>query len=472
MALDVSSSSSSDVPYGVGQDDDNDDVSLTRPGVVFVEDDDWDMIPEGDESLEAYYELRSKIVSMGYLAYSSGNMYFFLDASRHWTLLMAKDALARICKIIGSTNVSVNTADAVEHYYPWLAKRAVVNASLPLQRSICIGTRRIEVSLDQDELIFSRSRRLADVADNADQRAAELCVLPIMMTKVPVAWKWPGGAAIYNFIVPLFRDPRDFTTFMWHIGNAVVDPIQTPRCMILAGPGGSGKSTSIKAIVTALEGCVGVLPNGTFTSSSPKVTETVLKQLVSSRMVTCGDVDLESREMDVHALRTVVSGDYITLGAFRTRIRSSLTLATNGYIDPTTDDVFTSDAVLRRIVTVYMDATASKLDLQEIPHFQEARGDFVCACVHVRLTHTYIPVTPRTVLLTIAGAKYADLERMVEECSEPTLSDYIGVLSAVQATTGIPSDDVGHKASLISRDAVIEIGKRKFLKGLRPVPGF
>ncbi|KAL3440024.1 hypothetical protein BJX65DRAFT_315190 [Aspergillus insuetus] len=377
------------IPYGVEEGNDTDATSLAGPGVVFVEDDDWDMIPEGDETLEAYYELRSKIVSMGYLAYSGGNMYFYLDASRHWTLLMAKDALARVCKIIGSTNVSVNTADAVEHYYPWLAKHAVVNASLPLQRSICMGTRRIEVSVNGDELEFSRSRSLTDVASNADQRAAELCVLPIMMTKIPVAWKWPGGAAIYNYIVPLFPDPRDFKTFMWHIGNAAVDPIQTPRCMILAGPGGSGKSTSINAIVTALEGCVGVLPNGTFTSSSPKVTETVLKQLVSSRMDS----------------------------------------------DPTSDEIFISDAVLRRIVTVYMDATASKLDLQEIPHFQEARGDF-----------------------------YSELRYMVEECDEPTLSDYIGVLSAVQATTGIPSSDVGHKASLISRDAVIEIGKRKFLK--------
>ncbi|KAL2863181.1 uncharacterized protein BJX67DRAFT_384926 [Aspergillus lucknowensis] len=31
----------------------------------------------------------------------------------------------------------------------------------------------------------------------------------------------------------------------------------------------------------------------------------------------------------------------------------------------------------------------------------------------------------------------------------------MGVLDAVQAITGIPSSDVGHKASLISRDAVI-----------------
>ncbi|KAL4955103.1 hypothetical protein BDW69DRAFT_161653 [Aspergillus filifer] len=203
-------------------------------------------------------------------------------------------------------------------------------------------------------------------------------------------------------------------------------------------------------------------------SSSPRVLDIVIRQLVSSRMVTCGDVDLESREMDIHALKTVVSGDYVTLGAFRSRIRSSLTLATNGYIDPAANDAFTGDAVLRRIVTLYIDAAASRLDLQEIPHSQEARCDFVCACVHVCLSHVHIPVTPCTVLLTIAGARYVDLMHMVEECREPTLSEYIRVLSAVQAATGIPSSDVGHKASLISRDAVVEVGRYKFSRNLRP----
>lgn len=118
------------------------------PGAVFVDDTGWDDVPRGDKSLKVYYSLIDRIVDMGYLAYSGGNMYFYLDASRHWTLLMAKDALARICKIVGSDNVSVSTGEAVEHYYPWLAKRAIVNATLPLQRSICIGTRRREVSID------------------------------------------------------------------------------------------------------------------------------------------------------------------------------------------------------------------------------------------------------------------------------------------------------------------------------------
>lgn len=252
----------------------------------------------------------------------------------------------------------------VEHYYPWLAKRAIVNAALPMQRSICMGTRRIEVSIEADAIVFSKGRRLTEVSPDADQRAAELCISPVMATKRPVAWGWPGGAAIYNHIVPLFRGSRDFITFLWHISNCLVDPVQTPPCLMLAGPGGSGKSSPLNARNTALEGCVGVLPNSTFTSGSAHVTDKVLKQLLSSRIVTCGNVDLKSRGMDMHALRTVVSGDYIMLGLFWSLIRSSLTLGTNGLLDPKGHSILMSDAVIWHLVVIYMDAVASCLDFE------------------------------------------------------------------------------------------------------------
>lgn len=470
MVLPMSDASDSEI-LGYQAIEEDEGTALAGPGVVFVEDDDWDYMPGDDDSLERYYNLRSKIVDMGYLAYSGGNMYFYVDASRQWSLLMARDSLARICGILGTKNVSVSTAETVEHYYPWLAKRAIVNAALPLQRSICIGTRRLEVSVEGDGLIFSRSRRLAEVPEQADQRASEMCVSPIMSTKLPVAWRWPGGGAIYNHVAPLFTDQRDMLTFMWHVGNCLVDPMQTPRSLMLFGPGGSGKSTVLNTIINALQGCAGALPDGTFTAHHPSVSEKVLKQLLSSRMVTCGDVDLEKHKMDMHAVRTIVSADYITLGAYRSLIRCSLTLATNGLMDPKTEYVAVSDSIVRRMIVVNMDATASALESEEIPQSQEARGDFVCACAYVRLKHAHVPVTPRTVLLTIMGARYLEIRDLVEETDDPTLADYIDIVTMIQAIVGIPHADVGYKASLISRDSVVEIGKRRFLKGLRPIPG-
>lgn len=466
----IADSDSDGVGYELVPEEDS--IALAGPGVVFVEDDDWDFMPGDDDSLERYYNLTDRVVNMGYLAYSGGNMYFYVDASRQWSLLMARDSLARICGILGTKNVSVSTAETVEHYYPWLAKRSIVNAALPLQRSMCIGTRRLEISLEGDGIIFSRSRRLTEVPDHADQRAAEMCISPIMSTKLPAAWRWPGGGAIYNHIVPLFTDPRDMLTFMWHVGNCIVDPMQTPRCMMLTGPGGSGKSTILNAIINTLQGCSGALPDGTFTAHQPAVGEKVLKQLLSSRMVTCGDVDLEARKMDMHALRTIASADYITLGAYRSLIRCSLTLATNGLMDPKYEFVAVSDSIIRRMIVLYMDATASSLTKEELPQSQEARGDFACACAYIRLKYAHVPITPRTALLTIMGARYLEVKHMLEEVDEPTFSDYIAVASIVQTAVGIPAEDVGYKAHLISRDCVIEIGGRKFLKGLRPVPGY
>jgi energy-coupling factor transporter ATP-binding protein EcfA2 len=465
--------SESDESSNVGYEllEETDELALTGPGGVFVEDDDWDYIPGGDESLERYYNLKNKVVDMGYLAYSGGNMYFYVDASRQWSLLMSRDSLARICGVLGTKNVSVSTAETVEHYYPWLAKRAIVNAALPLQRSMCIGTRRIEVALEGDGVIFSKGRRIAEVPEHADQRAAEMCISPIMSTKLPMAWRWPGGGAIYNHIAPLFIDSRDMLTLMWHIGNCIIDPMQTPRSLMLAGPGGSGKSTILNTIVNVLQGCSGALPDGTFTAHHASVSEKVLKQLLASRMVTCGDVDLEKHTMDMHAVRTIVSSDYITLGPYRSLIKCSLTLATNGLMDPKMDYVAASDSIIRRMIVVYMDAKASSLENDEIPQSQEARGDFACACAYIRLKYAHVPVTPRTVLLTLMGARYLEIQHMIEEVDEPTLTDYIDVLTIIQAAVGIPYADIGHKASLISRDAVISMGERRFLRGLRPVPG-
>lgn len=449
-----------------------DNTALLGGGVILEEDEGWDNIPPGDESLDRYYSLRKKIVDKGYLAYSSGNMYMYIDASRQWSLLMSKDSLARICGIMGAKNVTVNTDDAVLHYYPWLAKRAVVNPSLPLQRSVCVATRRVEISLDGSGLSFAPSRMLLEVHDSADPRACEMCISPAMATVVPRAWRWPGGAAIHNHIAPLFRDPRDLITLLWHVGNCWVDPVQTPRSLMLFGPGGSGKTEVLNALITVLEGCVGVLPDGTFTSDSSRISDRVLGQLVSSRMVTCGDVDLERRALDVATLKTVVSGDYVTLGPYRARIKCSLTIASNGIANPKETPIISSDAVVRRLAIIHMDAKASLLQQAEVPHSQEARVDFLCMCAYVRLAYHYMPISPMSTMLSVCGARFFEVRDMIEECSEPTLSDYLDILSIVQSATNISSEEVGHKVSLVSRDAVVEIGGRLFLRGLRPTDAF
>ncbi|KAL1965290.1 hypothetical protein VTN77DRAFT_5892 [Rasamsonia byssochlamydoides] len=145
----------SQVGYEVIASDDS--SALTGPGFAFTADDGWD--ERNDPSLKRCYELQKKVVDKRYVAYNEGNLYFYMDVSRQWSLLMARDSLSRICNILGHDNVSVSTAEAVSSYYPWLAKRAVVNPTLPLQRSVCIGTRRLEVSAVGDTLEFAHSRQ-------------------------------------------------------------------------------------------------------------------------------------------------------------------------------------------------------------------------------------------------------------------------------------------------------------------------
>jgi hypothetical protein len=53
--------------------------------------------------------------------------------------------------------------------------------------------------------------------------------MPVGTTIVPDRWTAPGGEVILDYIRSLFRDARDLVTFMWMVGNAIMDPVYMPK---------------------------------------------------------------------------------------------------------------------------------------------------------------------------------------------------------------------------------------------------
>src|SRR5699024_9760130 len=75
---------------------------------------------------------------------------------------------------------------------------------------------------------------------------------------------------------------------------------------------------------------------------------------VSSRMVICYDVDLERRNMNIGVFKHNSGGDYVHVGMINAKSACSLALATNGLPNIADEPLYTSDAVVRRLVIVPM----------------------------------------------------------------------------------------------------------------------
>ena len=443
---------------------------LEGPGLQYEEDIGWDAVPSGEDT-DRYRKLEQRLYLMGYMASRAGNHYVYIDVEHVWHLLMSRTAQARICAIAGMKNVSTGGAEATSFFITWLTKRCASRISLPPQNSVCFGTRRLEVSLDGDILKFNDSRSLIGVAASAEERAREMCISPVSVTKIPRMWRSPGAGAVHNYIAPLFEDPRGLMLLKWHIGNCLLEPMGTPRTLMLAGKGGGGKSTILNIIASAMGTCCGTLPSGTFTTGKEnrdRLSDEVVKQLVGSRMVLAYDVNLESRRLNTHAIKEICGEDLITDGVYTSRLICSVIMATNGYIRAIEEPVVRTDAIIRRMIVLPMTVKALHVPKVRAPELEAGFIDFLCSCVHAKLLSPNAPVYYDVLLASICHDNYATALELIEEHEEPELNDYMDVLSILHTITLFSTDEIIYKVQLLSPDCIYTMYGMKFIKGLRP----
>lgn len=413
------------------------------------------------------------IINNGFCVDLCGQQMLFLDVCNFWISLVSKTAALRVSQIIGNDNVSVNYVNSYEPYYSKLSKSSNANSASFLPVSVCIGTERllIEVNLEERVTLFSqiepfpvrKGRKVPDFVYG-------LCYQPTDHVHIPDKYVFPGIGRIMNFLRPLFPDIRSMVTTMWIIGNAARDPVSRPRCVMLCGHGGSGKSTVLRMITAALSGATNLIPDNILTKTYDSVEDKVAQVVVKSRMVTCYELDLDNKMVNMSMFKNITGADYVKVGEFMSKAVCSLAIATNGLPDVEKQPEFMSDALTRRMVCIKMDVDTADASFEPDPSNPVDKMDFLCACLYIRMLYSHLPVSPDTVLLTLCGSLYFKALTLVEEApaDRVTLMEAREVIACLCGLLDTTSEKLIGRCRLISMSCVEMTTMGYVIRGLRP----
>lgn len=435
----------------------------------------WDKPMVKSKGRKRYDAIDEWLYNPGLMCRSQGGEYVFIDTCNSWCNLASPDAMSRIVTLAGIDNVSTGQEKAMKSFNNYIIKRCNARVCKPLPTSVCIGTVRFEMEADNNTSVlkFHEVRPILETIDkDANPAVRGVCIMPIALDIFPQEYRFPGYAVMLDYLMSLFSDDRDAVTFMWHVGNCLVDPISKPKSVLLGGPGGTGKSTVLQQLVSCLTGCCSILPDGSLTSKSRNMSSEVSEAIVGSRMAVCFDVDLLKEELNMSVFKNISGSDYIRVGYNSCKTNCSLTLATNHAVNIEKQPEYLDDAIMRRIVVLHMNVDAMTIPPSVAPETNDARLDFACACIYIRSRYDFMPVRPMAILMTLCGHMIDEVVKLVEETSKPI--DQIqgtSVVSILSAALKISTASVISKSKLISPMSVMEIDNVTVLRGLQPVSG-
>ena len=438
--------------------------------ILWSNDTGWDTPKVKYPGGEKYKLIDKYLWVPGLLCSSSGAQYMYLDVRNCWVNFASSSAISRVCDIVGMKNVSVSYNDAFKPFADSITKRCDSNVSDQVPTSVCIGTTRLEIGTDEDGavLVFTPGRVLTHrTVSSIPRDVYSLCVMPVDLPIYPVRYQFPGKASLLEYVAQVFPDTRDLVTVMWIVGNSVLDPQENPKSLLLSGPGGSGKSTVLRAIYKSMARCCGTLPDGCLTGYTKSMAGVIAEAVASSRMVVCYDVDIEREPLNMAMFKNISGSDYIRVGFNTCKSTCSLALAANGYVDPLGGSVYTSDAIMRRAVCVMMDVNTVEIPRAHAPESVDDLLDFICSCLHIKLKYSHMPVSPLNVALTMCGSRYLEIRDMLRETPGPVpVHKAEEVIQLISIVSGIPLHNVGRKAKLISPLCVTTIDSSIYIKGL------
>lgn len=441
--------------------------------LVYRHDSKWDKPAITLPGAEKWHLIDRHIVSNGFCADLAGQQMFYLDVGNYWISLVSKTAALRVSQIVGNENASVNYIGSYEPYYPKLAKACGSNSATAVPVSTCIGTERLAIELYEDtkELRFSTVQPFPTLKKKPKVPAFiyGLCYQPCDHTDIPERFVMPGISRILDFIRPLFPDVRSMVTYMWLVGNAARDPVAKPRCMLLCGPGGSGKSTALRMATAALSGATNLIPDNILTKESEGIGDKVAQVVVKSRMVTCYELDLVNKNVNMSMFKNITGGDYVKVGEFMAKAVCSFAIATNGLPNMERQPEFASDALSRRLVCIKMDVDTADAPFEPDPSEPTHKMDFLCACLYIRMVHHHLPISPDDLLLTLCGSLYHTALTMVEECpnSQTDILDSRAVVARISGLLDTSPDILIGRCRLISITSVENTPLGYIIKGLR-----
>lgn len=437
-------------------------------------DDKWDKpvieLPGSDK----WGALDRHIIKNGFCVDLCGQQMMFLDVSNYWIPLVSKTAALRVSQIIGNDNVSVSYATSYEPYHSKMSKASSANSASYVPVSACIGTERLSIELDISRQSITFQTVPAFPVRRGRKKLPDfvygLCYQPTDHIDIPSVYVFPGIARVINFVKPLFPDIRSMVTYMWVIGNAARDPVARPRCMLLCGHGGSGKSTALRMLTAALSGCVGLLPDNILTKTYEGVEDRVAQVIIRSRIVTCFELNLDNKRVNMSMFKNITGSDIVKVGEFSSKAVCSLAIATNGLPDVQRDPEFMSDALSRRMVCVKMDVDTAETRFEPDPNDSLHKMDFLCACLYTRMKYDHMPISPDNLLITLCGSLYFKSLLLVREVPVGTVNllegrEVLALLSGLLSTTPKKLVD---RCRLVSMSCVENTPMGFVMRGLKP----
>jgi DNA polymerase III delta prime subunit len=287
--------------------------------------------------------------------------------------------------------------------------------------------------------------------------------MPCAFDELPGIWTAGGPERLFRYLSVLFPNTTELYTIMWIIANSVIDPGATSK-FLLYGPGGTGKSTVIKAIERLLIGCCSTIKPGTLTDPRDDINLDTAKAIASNRMLTAGEINLESNKLNLHNVKVMTGHDTISVPPIKVATRCSIVAGCNDLPDPSAQKSWTSTAISRRMVVTIMDVKTSAIPKRQMPDSVEDLQDFLMSCVYIKLTYPSMPISTRCVLYTILGDRYNYVHEKIEISEGVSDQDMFDANTQIEIYLNLPLHLLGELASVISTDTVKTIGTLNFVK--------
>lgn len=132
------------------------------------------------------------------------------------------------------------------------------------------------------------------------------------------------------------------------------------------------------------------IPDNVFTKEFDEIGDKVAQVVVRSRLVTCYELDLDNKTVNMSLFKNITGRDFVKVGDFMSKAVFSFGIATNGLPNIDRQPEFTSDAITRRRVCILTETDTADAPFEPGPNETTHKVDFLCACLYVRLQHQHL----------------------------------------------------------------------------------
>lgn len=425
-----------------------------------------DKVKQLEEKLEKY-----KLVCMW-----GGDILVFNPSLCFWSSVHTSSSAVFINSITGNENASVAYLGSLRPYISNLYRMSLSNIASAVPTSICVGCQRLAISrYDSQSMELEPCKPiLSSMATNPKMHTlAAMCVKPVLSKVFLPQWDLSHSTPACDFISQFLMDKCDLKTIMWCVGNSLLDPSDASKALIFSGPGGRGKSNIMNCIKDTLVGASSAItPDMLYnTNKSDGKMEKLVDNMISFRIVSAGDVDSGRRGLDYSVIKNLTGHEYMSTSTGQAKTACTLMYSCNKLEDPSTNHIWRSEALMRRAVVVWMDKVLPEVK-SLAPQTDEERLSFMYRCVHTRLIHKDMPISPLNVLFTLLGCRAKDALAYFREDDPDRISPHQALVATtlvgvkMEAGADAHPHAVGELARAISRSSVKTVQGMYVIKGI------